>query len=512
MGAPEDYSSTIIIIGIVLSALELAAGIALGWWVRGTQKNKGAVEVEKARDVLNRLHDLTSSMAADVDEHSSRVQAISSELTATQTGDDPLNPQVLGAMTKIIEANERLQQQLASAEERLNQQAEQIEVHVAVSLTDALTGIANRRAFDREIGRRLAEWQRRQVPFSLAMIDVDHFKKFNDTYGHQAGDEVLRNVAGTLAKTMREMDVVARYGGEEFALILPSTILVEAGRGAERAHGAIAASSLEYGSQHLKVTASLGYAQALPEEDAASLVKRADEALYAAKKAGRNRSFWHDGSAKGPTGPFEAAKPDSKPVPVKEKDSSGNVTDALTGLTNRTSFCEEVRRRLAESQKFSTPLSLMLIKVDQMSKLGPAGDPASDRVLCAVTKVLSNLVHENDLVARYGVDCFSILLPGTELSGAAGIADRLRSLIAADPVIVKSDSSRVTTSVGLANVCAGDDSAALLKRAEAAVQAASAASGDCIYQHDGRACQRSTTAIPPLGGVMPSSLEMIASI
>src|SRR6185503_7619557 len=105
--------------------------------------------------------------------------------------------------------------------------------------TDALTGLANRRAFDDELNRRFAEWQRRKTMFSLLILDVDHFKKFNDTHGHQAGDAVLTGVAATLRQTFREMDLVARYGGEEFAAILPVTNLTEALRAAERARAAI---------------------------------------------------------------------------------------------------------------------------------------------------------------------------------------------------------------------------------------------------------------------------------
>src|SRR6185295_20304286 len=95
--------------------------------------------------------------------------------------------------------------------------------HAADARTDALTRLANRRAFDDELERRFNEWKRLRVPYTLLMADVDHFKKFNDTHGHQAGDEVLKGVAKTLKDTMREMDFVARYGGEEFAAVLPVT-------------------------------------------------------------------------------------------------------------------------------------------------------------------------------------------------------------------------------------------------------------------------------------------------
>ena len=89
----------------------------------------------------------------------------------------------------------------------MQRQAEELETQVAVARTDALTELHNRRAFDDELSRRFAEWQRRKTSFSLLMIDVDHFKKFNDTHGHQAGDQVLRDVAQALSKTVREMDL-----------------------------------------------------------------------------------------------------------------------------------------------------------------------------------------------------------------------------------------------------------------------------------------------------------------
>ena len=146
---------------------------------------------------------------------------------------------MLKSINDIVKANERLQEQLATAEVRLQRQAAELETQTTVARTDPLTLLSNRRALDDEMNRRFAEWQRRKSTFSLIMIDVDHFKKLNDKYGHQAGDQVLRDVAATLGTTVREMDLAARYGGEEFAIILPSTPLADAlqrGRADSRGH------------------------------------------------------------------------------------------------------------------------------------------------------------------------------------------------------------------------------------------------------------------------------------
>ncbi len=120
------------------------------------------------------------------------------------------------------------------------------------------------------------------------MFDIDHFKKFNDTYGHQTGDDVLCHVACTLSMVMRDVDLVCRYGGEEFAVILPATEAPGAILAAERARTAIERMLVEVSGQQLKVTCSGGIAEALPGEDAESIIARADQGLYASKKAGRN--------------------------------------------------------------------------------------------------------------------------------------------------------------------------------------------------------------------------------
>lgn len=162
--------------------------------------------------------------------------------------------------------------------------------------TDILTGLRNRRAFDEELGRQFAQRQRQGVHFSLIMIDIDHFNVFNDTHGHLSGDLVLRSVAQVLSSTLREMDIVCRYGGDEFAVICPGSKLHEAAVGAERVRQAIADHAISLKQSKVQVTISLGVAEVISPEIAEGLIQRADDALYAAKHAGRNRVHWHNGN------------------------------------------------------------------------------------------------------------------------------------------------------------------------------------------------------------------------
>jgi diguanylate cyclase (GGDEF)-like protein len=156
---------------------------------------------------------------------------------------------------------------------------------------DALTNIANRAAFDERLAGELERARRTQCPLALCLLDIDHFKKFNDTYGHPVGDKVLQAVAKALDEAVRKMDLAARYGGEEFAVIAPECNPAKATSLAERLREAVEEIRLETGGQTLRVTTSVGVAFALwPgfERTAAELIKNADVQLYEAKRAGRN--------------------------------------------------------------------------------------------------------------------------------------------------------------------------------------------------------------------------------
>lgn len=159
--------------------------------------------------------------------------------------------------------------------------------YVNEARTDALTGLGNRRAFDAELEERERRWHEGGA-FSLLLIDVDHFKTFNDTYGHQAGDEMLRSLAGVLRQKVEGIGTATRYGGEEFAVLLPDTELDEARAIADVLRGCVQSTEMHFRNADLNVTVSIGLAHAQPSDSAKELFVRADEQLYAAKNAGRN--------------------------------------------------------------------------------------------------------------------------------------------------------------------------------------------------------------------------------
>lgn len=156
---------------------------------------------------------------------------------------------------------------------------------------DGLTGLYNRNYFNEQISSESVCARRYERPLSLVMIDIDYFKKINDGYGHQGGDEVLRVVALKLLKTLRASDTLARYGGEEFALILPHLSKQDSIAVAERLRRIIENEIFQYDGKTIKVTISLGVSEFTKGDTPDKLIKDADAALYLAKKEGRNRAM-----------------------------------------------------------------------------------------------------------------------------------------------------------------------------------------------------------------------------
>jgi two-component system chemotaxis response regulator CheY len=188
----------------------------------------------------------------------------------------PPDPDELAVRLEIAERILKVHAQLARQNERL----------VELAAVDELTGTKNRRRFREDLDLLFAQAQRLRSPLSLIMLDLDHFKEYNDAFGHPAGDEILERLGSTLRTGVRSHDVVARYGGEEFAVLLPSTDEYEAVEVAERLRRSIASAAWP----RRDITASLGVGTIGSQTpSAATLVEQADQALYQSKLAGRNR-------------------------------------------------------------------------------------------------------------------------------------------------------------------------------------------------------------------------------
>jgi diguanylate cyclase len=207
--------------------------------------------------------------------------------------------QIKSVVESLVNSTREMQQTKEALEERLTVSKQEIshlqqnlEAIRAESLTDPLTGLGNRKYFDRTMDAAVQFAAKQDEPLSLLMLDIDHFKSFNDNYGHLTGDQVLRLVGQSLKQIIRGRDTMARYGGEEFAVVLPDTPLTKALAVAEQIRRAVMARELKKKSTGEilgRVTISVGVSVLQPGDDMDTLIERADACLYAAKRGGRNR-------------------------------------------------------------------------------------------------------------------------------------------------------------------------------------------------------------------------------
>ena len=187
--------------------------------------------------------------------------------------------------------NKKLEASLSSSKQEIEQLQQNLAAVRTESLTDPLTALSNRKYFDAALAKAMAEAAEKGEPLSLMMADVDYFKLFNDKFGHQTGDQVLRLVALSIKNNVKGQDITARYGGEEFVIALPNTMLRSAATVADQIRRAVMAKELmkrSSGEKLGRVTISIGIAALRAGETSQSLIERADNCLYAAKRNGRN--------------------------------------------------------------------------------------------------------------------------------------------------------------------------------------------------------------------------------
>jgi len=265
-------------------------------------------EFLRARDVSERITNVSERMSASIanvhdaidlamlkaGNYSTSLHSAESVLVDQISAEAlrDVSARLLAETRQMQEANRLLQERLDSAREDVSSLQRSIDEFRRESMLDPLTKIYNRKSFDEGLSRSMSEADEDGTPMALLLLDIDHFKSFNDSYGHQTGDQVLRLVAMTLKSNIKGKDIVARYGGEEFAAILPTTDLEGAIILADNIRKAIQAKELLKRSTNEKlgrITASVGVALYRQGESPSSLIERADRCLYAAKHAGRNR-------------------------------------------------------------------------------------------------------------------------------------------------------------------------------------------------------------------------------
>jgi len=250
----------------------------------------GARVIGEIDDVMRLISDALG-MSASYDDSLNRADE---KLSAASNRDQvkAVVDSLLKSTREMRDTNKALEERLTLSKSEISNLQQSLEAIRAESLTDPLTGLGNRKYFDRSIEMAVQAALADGEPLSLLMFDIDHFKSFNDSYGHLTGDQVLRLVGMSLKQTIKGQDITARYGGEEFAVVLPNTALRQALTVADHIRRAVMAKELKKKSTGEilgRVTISVGVSMLKPGDDTDSLIERADACLYAAKRNGRNR-------------------------------------------------------------------------------------------------------------------------------------------------------------------------------------------------------------------------------
>jgi len=423
--------------------------------------------VEVLNEVVDRVRSLADGVRIEVHEHSHSVEQINHDLLATSNLSDPEAASRI--ISRLLDANRQLDSRLHSAEARLQEQSQMLRSHRVEARTDALTGLPNRRVFDAEIQRLFEEKRDARRTSSLIMIDIDHFKSFNDRHGHQAGDLCLQKVGEVIRQTVRGIGgIVMRYGGEEFAVLLPGTELFDAKVATQRLIRNIERLIVDYEDKELSVTASLGIAEIGRDSEAGQWLGRADRALYAAKRAGRNRGHWHDGH-------------ECHEITRRNADPVVEIDEERSLVARRQAFVHDVNRRLALFHRKRQPLALIIAHIDSIDNKPVEEHSDFNSIQHAVMQVFGAVLRDMDHICQLADNEFGALLPAADGQDAAVVAERARDAISRMELKTATDVIRISISCGVSHALEGDEAEHMLSRSELAVEFARNKGGNAVY-------------------------------
>ncbi|MDR9836482.1 GGDEF domain-containing protein [Herbaspirillum huttiense] len=279
---------------------------------QGLLKNTLSEEKVVVKNMMLTFVDRLSAMVSTTDNYQRTIRGFSQQISQAGNIAD-LNSVLSEIMTETQKAQEEAtrsrdamvdaRQEVEKAEERIQALEQQLQQMGELVREDQLTGSLNRRGMDESLDREIANALRRETPLCVALLDLDDFKRINDTHGHATGDEVLVHLVQVIRETLRKLDVIARFGGEEFVILMPETSPQDAVQIITRVQRELTKRIFMHESQRLLITFSAGVSVYHPGESQAELLKRTDVALYKAKNAGKNRIVFADPPAEAPSLP-----------------------------------------------------------------------------------------------------------------------------------------------------------------------------------------------------------------
>lgn len=300
--------STSLIFTIVWSLAAVGVGLLCGFFIGKTyalsnEPKRLKKEREKTLEALLKLMNSTEQLNIDVDQHNSALVTAQHELETIESVDafEGLQSSLVDNIKSVVSSNRKLENDLVVSKYKLENQAQELDRSRKEARTDSLCKIGNRKAVDETLQFMVSRYQTEKKSFGLMLIDIDHFKRINDTFGHDAGDEVLVSIGKALKECVRPEDFVGRLGGDEFVVMLDGLTDENAKFVGSRVRSTIELYNFSVGSkgQSTVVTMSMGLAVVTPQDDTKALYKRADRALYRSKELGRNRLFTMVGNEEG---------------------------------------------------------------------------------------------------------------------------------------------------------------------------------------------------------------------
>ncbi len=290
--------SSPLLLGLLLAVIVMAVGGVLGFRLgrsrrSGVGNSLNENDRERLLQLLRELGVWTQEYSGNVSDYQDQLGRLN-EAVKISASRSPSEARMVTVLEQIMESNSSLKTRLDAAEQQLEKQTRQIASYLTEARTDGLTGLFNRRALDQRLEEIFIAYRNGGRSFVVALVDVDKFKLINDNYGHQTGDQVLKQLASVLRTQLANAIMVARFGGEEFAVVMDGPLRIAAAQ-LNEVRKRVAELPIQTGTQSIDVTISIGLSE--PREDiiVAPVLRRADEALYAAKNIGRNRVYYHDG-------------------------------------------------------------------------------------------------------------------------------------------------------------------------------------------------------------------------